>query len=163
MRLVVISDTHMPFNADSFPEQLIKDIKKSDLVLHAGDLVDLDVLAEIEKIKPVVAVAGNMDTAQTKKILQEKRILKLHGFNIGLIHGWGPAHSVLKKVINEFKEIKDLDCVVYGHTHNASVDNIDGVIYFNPGSLTDKTFALYNSYGILELTEKINPRIVKID
>jgi hypothetical protein len=62
-----------------------------------------------------------------------------------------------KEIIKEFE---DIDCLVYGHTHQAENKMIDGVLFFNPGSPTDRRFAMYNSIGILETGEKITGEII---
>lgn len=162
MKVAVIADTHIPIAAKSIPSKVIEGIKDVDLILHAGDLVEIDVLKKLENIKPVIAVAGNMDSQDLKKILHEKKVLHLEGFKIGLIHGFGPPDALLDLVKEEFSKIKNLACVIYAHSHIPSIKTVDGIIYFNPGSPTDKTFAPYNSYGMLEIQDKIVPRIVKI-
>lgn len=163
MKIIVISDTHIPVSAKSMPEALLKDIASADMILHAGDLMEIGVLNELKKLKPTEAVAGNMDSPEIKKRLDTKKIISVGNVKIGLVHGWGAPYQLIDSIKNEFKNIKDISCVVYGHSHTASIDTIDGVIYFNPGSPTDKIFAPYNSYGVLEIkNNKITPRIVKI-
>ena len=163
MKIVVIADTHIPIAADNIPPQLTKDIIAADMVLHAGDLMDMNFLKQLEKLKPVVAVAGNMDSAELKRHLETKKIIALEGIKIGLIHGEGAPYNLLEFVKNEFKDTADLSCVIYGHSHNPSIDIINGVVYFNPGSPTDKVFAAYNSYGILDIKEgKMTPQIIRL-
>ena len=61
------------------------------------------------------------------------------------------------------KEFKQVDVIIFGHSHIPCNERIDGVLFFNPGSPTDKIFAPYNSYGMIEITGKnINARIIKI-
>ncbi|MFH0731863.1 MAG: metallophosphoesterase family protein [Candidatus Omnitrophota bacterium] len=161
MKIAVISDTHLTAQ-QSFPSNIINCLKDVDLILHAGDIVELNTLREIEKYKPVIAVSGNMDSADIKRLLPEKRLLDFCGFKIGLMHGHGPAYSVLDQVKDEFKTEENLSCVIYGHSHAPCITNIGGVIYLNPGSLTDKVYAPYNSYAILDIGKKIKAKIIKI-
>ena len=163
MKIVVIADTHIPIEARDIPQEILREVKDADLILHAGDIVEMDVLKKLEKIKPVIAVAGNMDSPKIKKLLHEKKTLHLEGFKIGLIHGWGPPYGLLELARKEFRNVKNLSCVIYAHSHTPGIKTIDGIIYFNPGSPTDKTFAPYNSYGRLDITQdEIVPQIIKI-
>ncbi|MBN1405304.1 MAG: metallophosphoesterase [Candidatus Omnitrophica bacterium] len=163
MKIVVLADTHIPMTTKSLPAAIFKDINDADLILHAGDIVEVEALKELEKIKPVIAVAGNMDSEKTKRLLHTKKTLHLEGFKIGLIHGEGSPESLINFVKNEFRNIKNLSCIIYGHSHIPSIKKEGGIIYFNPGSPTDKVFAPYNSYGVLDVGEDgIIPRIVKI-
>ena len=59
-----------------------------------------------------------------------------------------------------FKEDKP-DIIVFGHSHKSMNEFVDGILFFNPGSATDLT-AEYNSYGIIEINEGINSRIIRI-
>ncbi|NQT90500.1 MAG: metallophosphoesterase family protein [Candidatus Omnitrophica bacterium] len=161
MRVAVISDTHMPVNIRKFPEDFLEKLKGVDMIIHAGDLIELSVLDELNKIAPTKAVTGNMDSHKARKALPEKLILELGGFKIGVIHGLGHPDKILEYVMERFKDEK-LDCIIYGHSHNPKIETIEGTIYFNPGSMTDKVFAPYNSYGILEIDDKLTPKIVRL-
>jgi hypothetical protein len=156
MKIGVISDTHLE-NCNRLLEKIAADyFNDVDIVLHAGDIVNLDVL-DVFKGKEVHAVSGNMDPDSVKKILPIKKVLEIEGHKIGLIHGWGIPFGMEKEIIKEFE---DIDCLVYGHTHQAENKMIDGVLFFNPGSPTDRRFAMYNSIGILETGEKITGEII---
>ena len=60
------------------------------------------------------------------------------------------------------KEFGKVDVIVFGHTHSSQNEIKNGVLFFNPGSVTDKVFAKENSYGILEINSSIKGRIVKL-
>lgn len=161
MRIGVLSDTHIPLNAKKLPDELIKGLKGVDLIIHAGDIIELSVLDELKRIAPVEAVAGNMDPRSVSRALPEKKILELGGFKIGVMHGSGPPYGLIDHIRRRFEGEK-LDCIIYGHAHKASIEHIGRTIFFNPGSPTDKVMAPYNSYGILEITDKITPKIIKL-
>lgn len=59
--LGLISDTHVPVRAREIPKEVFKIFDKVDCIVHAGDLVDLSVIDELERLAPVLAVCGNMD------------------------------------------------------------------------------------------------------
>lgn len=161
MKIGVLSDTHIPLAAKSLPSVLLDELKGVDLIIHAGDLVELSVLDVLKRIAPTEAVAGNMDSYKTGRVLAQKKILELGGFRIGVIHGSGTPANLINYVQQSFKDEK-LNCIIYGHSHTPSIKNIDDTIFFNPGSPTDKVFAPYNSCGILEIAEKLTPKIIRL-
>ena len=54
----VIADTHMPSRARTLPGGLIPHMKRADLILHAGDLMDPALLEELAAYAPTRAVRG---------------------------------------------------------------------------------------------------------
>jgi len=147
MRLVVISDTHKT-NDFALPEALIKQIKEAEIVVHSGDFTEIGFLEALKAIaKEVKAVYGNMDSGELKKILPEKLIFPIGKFKIGVTHGSGAPNNLLAFLEETFKG-EELDLVIFGHSHQPFQQKIGKTIYFNPGSLFDKIFAKYNSYGI---------------
>jgi putative phosphoesterase len=150
-RLLVLSDTHVPIAANDIPQAVYDAARGADMILHAGDFVDVKMLEKLRAIKEVKAVYGNMDSMEIRSQLKPKEIITVGKFKIGLIHGYGAPSDLLERIKAEFK---DVDCVVFGHSHAAMNIKKDGVLYFNPGSATDKIFATKNSYGMLEVTDK---------
>ena len=162
MKIVVISDTHIPDKEVSLPSRLQEEIKDADMVIHAGDFVSIEVLEKIKSLcANVRAVCGNMDTPEMRNILPQKEIFKVGRYKIGIIHGYGAPHNLVETLSDEFKAEK-LDIVIFGHSHSALNEKIRDTLFFNPGSLTDKMFAKVNSYGIIEVNDKIEARIVEI-
>lgn len=159
-KIGVLSDTHIPIVANDLPKKVYDGLAGVDMILHAGDLVEIKVLDKLSEIAPVRAVCGNMDDAKVRSRLPNKDIVEIGGVSIGLIHGWGPPSGLVECVSREFKGV---DLIVFGHSHTALIHGKNGVLFFNPGSSTDKIFATYNSYGILEIENKtITPRIIKL-
>ena len=160
MRIGVISDTHLTSlnqMIESVAEVHFADV---DLIVHAGDIVDADVL-DVFIGKDVYAVCGNMDLSSVRRTYPQKLILEIEGCRIGVIHGWGSPFSIEKKLMKEFKHI---DCLIYGHTHRAANHKDDGVLYFNPGSPTDRTFTDRRTVGILQIenNKTIQGRIIEL-
>lgn len=152
MRILVISDTHIPRVAQDLPAKLYDEMKRADMILHAGDLIDEDVLDKIKKVnKEVRAVYGNMDSPEVRRRLTSKETVQAGNFKIGLIHGFGAPKDILDTVRNEFNAV---DVIVFGHTHIPLNIEKHGILFFNPGSPTDTIFAKENTYGILEVTDK---------
>jgi putative phosphoesterase len=132
-----------------------------DLILHAGDLVVPDVLAELRSIAPVEAVAGNNDPAELVAELGTARLLELAGYRIGLTHGHlGTGKTTPERALSQFP---GADCVVFGHSHMPYCQWHGETLAFNPGSATDKRRAPSCSIGILYLEpEGIRTGIVDI-
>lgn len=161
MKVVVLSDTHIPYAAEDLPKPIYKELESADAVIHAGDFVEGALLEKLNKITKTYAVRGNMDSAQIRQSLKEKLIIELGGFRIGLIHGIGSPASLLDFVRNAFEGEK-VDAVVFGHSHYPVNEKKEGILFFNPGSSTDKVFASYRSFGILEIGDDIKGRIVRL-
>jgi len=150
MKILVISDTHIPRAAHDLPKEVYEAITQVDMILHAGDIVDKEFLEKLKSLRPTTAVCGNMDPSDVSQALNQKEIVQVGKFRIGLIHGYGAPADIMDTVKGEFKNV---DAIVFGHSH-ASVNIVkDGVLFFNPGSPTDKIFAKSNSYGILDVTD----------
>lgn len=150
----VISDTHIPSRGKAIPDAVLKGFKGVDMIIHAGDLLRDYVIYELEEIAPVHAVAGNNDDYFIQDMLGKKRILDVGGMKIGITHGdMGYGGNALKNAVNIFRN-DDVGCVVFGHSHAPHNEVIGGVLFFNPGSPTDKRWQEYYSYGILKIQDK---------
>jgi len=79
----VISDTHVSARARALPAAVLDRLSGSDIILHAGDLVELSVLATLQAIAPVLAVAGNCDGAEVVKELPNRLLLRVGRWHIG--------------------------------------------------------------------------------
>jgi len=159
MRVGVLSDTHVPTAARSLPQAVFEIFKNVDLILHAGDILDLSVLDELRTIAPVEAVAGNMDDSEVHLKLPSKKIILLGTFKVGLIHGKYKI-DVQREMIRQ--EFDDIDLIVYGHSHTPFWGKVHGVYFLNPGSPTDKRHAPYNSVALLEVGDELKAEIIKI-
>jgi putative phosphoesterase len=149
-RIVVLSDTHIPLAAKSLPEEILHDLKKSDLCIHAGDYVDKSVIKEISRHTAFKGVCGNMDGADIKKMLPEKLIIKVESVCIGVAHGGGAPTGIIERVADIFK--KDaVSLVIFGHSHRAYDNKHGDRIFFNPGSPTEKFYSSENTYGVIEV------------
>jgi uncharacterized protein len=162
MKIGVISDTHIPSVADKLPDRVFAEFRGIDLILHAGDLVSLSVLESLEKLAKVEAVCGNMDHLDVCAALPAKRIVEAGKFRIGLTHGFGAPNGLLEWVKQQFAGDK-VDAVVFGHSHHAMNEVIDGVLYFNPGTATDRRFSHELSIGVLDIDDSgITGRIIPL-
>jgi putative phosphoesterase len=162
LRIAVLSDTHLPDSADAhdFLLDLVDNVLAPvDMILHAGDLVAPDLLSAFDGY-PVHAVRGNMDPATVG--ISTKKIINVGDFTIGMIHGWGSPEGIEERALAEFSSVS-LDCLVYGHSHRPVCHRRDGVLFFNPGSATDRRSMSYHSVGLLEIGREIQGTIVRLD
>ena len=161
MKIGVLSDTHLPYAVKNLPQKVKDVFADVDIIIHAGDFQDIGVIKTLSALGTFYGVCGNMDPPEIRKLLPEKKILRLAGFSIGVIHGWGSPQGLETRIASAFAE-ETLDAIIFGHSHCAVNKTKDGVIFFNPGSPTDTRFAKANSVGILTLKENITGEIVKI-
>jgi putative phosphoesterase len=159
LKVGVISDTHIPAIVSSLPPAVFDIFKGVDLILHAGDIVELSVLDELRALAPVEAVAGNMDGSEVRLRLPEKKVIPLAGYSVGLIHGKYKI-DVQKEMIR--KEFSNVDLIVYGHSHTPFWGKFDGVYFLNPGSPTDKRHAPYNSVALLHVSDELKAEIIRL-
>ncbi len=154
-RLGIISDTHLLelSTATELAAQLLGGpFDKVDAILHAGDMIIADLESCFDGI-PVYSVQGNMDPARPN--LPLRRIVKVQGYQIGLIHGWGPSSAAPQNVLTEF-ETDNLDLLVFGHTHTPFHAYVGRTLLFNPGSAMDhRGNADSCSVGLVEIDQTI--------
>ncbi len=161
LKIGVLSDTHIPQRAKTLPEVLVQDFSGVDMILHAGDLVIPEVLNWLEEIAPCHAVRGNMDGPALQNQLPEKKEIRANRIRIGLLHGHGMGGNSLQKAQVEFGS-RNLDVVVFGHSHNPYNEIHRGCLFFNPGSPTDKRWVPYFSYGLLHVDgDKVRGEIIR--
>ncbi len=126
MLIGVISDTHGLMR----PEAL-RALAGSQLIIHAGDVGDPEILDALRAIAPVVAVRGNVDTAST---LPEFDRIEQDGKSIYVLHD-----------VNQLDldpAAAGIDAVISGHSHKPSIRTDRGVLYLNPGSAGPRRFKL---------------------
>lgn len=152
MRVLVISDTHIPQRAKDLPREIWEMAQKVDMIVHAGDFTKKEVLVELRSVNPEVkAVWGNMDEPKLVEMLPEKVIFEIEGKKIGLTHGSGAPWRIEKRVMDKFKDEK-LDVLIFGHSHQALIKREKDLLLFNPGTPTDRIFSRRLTYGILDIT-----------
>ena len=140
---VVLADTHIPRRAKALPEALIPYLKRADLLLHAGDLIEPSLLDELAAYAPVRVVKGNVDGPDVD--LPETLEFGFGGIPVAMIHDSGPRRGRRRRLEKRFPEAR---VVVFGHSHIPFLEDESGLLLLNPGSPTDKrrqpehTFAL---------------------
>lgn len=130
-----------------------------DLILHAGDVVETTVLDMLRELAPVEAVRGNMDSAAIQNSFPSQKVLEIENRKIGLTHGDTTPQGIVERVTQLFTNV---DAIVFGHTHQPMNEMRDGILFFNPGSPTDRIFAPYTSIGILKVTDVIKGEVIRL-
>ena len=154
MKIVVVSDTHIPKRAKQFPQTLINELEHADLIIHAGDWQTMEVYHDLCQYARVVGVTGNVDSPELSKRLNSREIVQVEGMRIGVVHGHGTGKTTQRRAMSAF--VGDhVDCIVFGHSHLQVIKNDTGIVLFNPGSATDKRRQKQYSYGIIT----INPDV----
>jgi uncharacterized protein len=148
MVIAVISDTHLPRGARRLPAACVERIAAADLLLHAGDLMTLETLRELEAIgPPLAAVHGNVDSAQLQRLLPAERIVEADGARIAMVHDAGPRVGRLTRMRERFGG--RAEALVFGHSHlPLHEQHPDGFQIFNPGSPTERRRAPAHTMGI---------------
>lgn len=160
MKIGVISDTHLSGPTTELRRLARGLLSDTELILHAGDLVQLAVL-DVFADKEVVAVYGNKDHPLVCNQLPQHAVVEARGYRIGLIHGSGRVRGIEERVIEQFS---DVHCIVYGHTHQPVNRILQGILMFNPGSFkTNFPFIHGRSIGILTIDNGLSGEIITSD
>ena len=130
----VISDTHRLLRPEA-----VEALRGSDLIIHAGDIGNEDILTSLMSIAPVKAVRGNVDREGWARRLPATEVVEVEGSSIYVLHNLQELD--LKPKAAGFA------AVVAGHSHVPKQDLREGVLYFNPGSAGPRRFKLPVSVG----------------
>jgi len=146
-KFLVVSDTHVPVYQKDLPAKIYELTKELDGVIAVGDFVNLDTVLTLETLsKGFHGVHGNMDHIDVKEHLPERKVIRVEGVNIGLIHGFGAPFAIRERIYKKFLDVEDLDVIIYGHTHEPFDGMERNIRFLNPGSATPG-----GTYAILTL------------
>jgi hypothetical protein len=153
MEIGVISDTHGLVRKEVFSA-----LDGVDLILHAGDIGGMDVIAELEAIAPVRAVVGNND-ADLFGRFKEHADLEFYGKKIELRHYLG---ADIPQTNGRPETIRKI--VIFGHSHQPADEHVGTTLYFNPGSAGPRRFKLPITLGRLTLTaDSLTRKIISLE
>ncbi|MEV4331710.1 metallophosphoesterase [Streptomyces sp. NPDC049597] len=145
MRLLLISDTHVPRRARRLPDEVMARVEEADAVIHAGDWVDTATLDLLQnRSARLLAVYGNNDGDELRARLPEVARAELGGLRFGVVHETGPAAGRERRCAERFP---DLDVLVFGHSHIPwDTTAPGGLRLLNPGSPTDRRRQPHHTY-----------------
>ncbi|MFF7071807.1 metallophosphoesterase family protein [Streptomyces pseudovenezuelae] len=137
MRLLLMSDTHLPRRAKRLPAPLLAELPHTDVVFHAGDWVDTATLDLLEsRSARLVAVHGNNDGPELRARLPEVAYAELGGLRFAVVHETGAAQGREARCAARYP---DADVLVFGHSHIPwDTTAPGGLRLLNPGSPTDR-------------------------
>ncbi len=157
----VISDTHIYAGGRrSLPPQILDLFRRFevDLLLHGGDVNTIEVLAELGRIAPVIAVQGNNDTPEVCEVAPDGVEFRVGRFRFALVHGHG-GRSARAEAIRRYGGTAD--CVVYGHSHIPESSREGSTVLFNPGSATERRWHPHFGIGLIRVgTERCQPELL---
>ena len=158
----LISDTHVPVRARYIPKKVFQVFENVDFIVHAGDLVELSVIDDLEQLAPVLAVHGNMDGPEVSGALPKLNSLRISDWKIGVMHDPNTIFGMGK--MREIARQNGFNVFVYGHTHNSGIKWEGKTLYINPGSPTNPTsFINRPPVALLKVTrEAVTPEIIHI-
>ncbi|RBY79826.1 YfcE family phosphodiesterase [Geodermatophilus sp. TF02-6] len=135
--LVLTSDTHVPKRARDLPHVLWAAVDAADVVVHAGDWVDVALLDRIEaRARRLVAVHGNNDHGPLRERLPEVARAEIEGIRLVVVHETGDARGREARCAARFP---DTDLLMFGHSHIPwDTTAGTGLRLLNPGSPTDR-------------------------
>jgi uncharacterized protein len=149
MLIGVISDTHGLLRPEA-----VAALRGVEHILHAGDVGDMAILDALREIAPVTAIRGNVDVSGACAELPATDVVELGGRLFYLVH------SVHDLDINPVAA--GVAMVVSGHSHKASVQMRDGVIYFNPGSAGPRRFSLPVTVGFVTVEDGVEASVMQL-
>jgi uncharacterized protein len=136
-RLLVLADTHVPKRARDLPQQVWEAVGAADVVLHAGDWVDVALLDRLEeRSRRLVACYGNNDHGALRERLPEVARVEVEGLRLAVVHETGSAKGREERCSALYD---DVDVLVFGHSHIPwDTTTATGLRLLNPGSPTDR-------------------------
>ena len=150
MLIGVISDTHGLLRPEA-----VEALRGVEHILHAGDVGEIGILDALREIAPVTAIRGNVDVSGACAELPATDVVELGDRLFYLVH------SVHDLDINPVAA--GVVMVVSGHSHKASVQVRDGVIYFNPGSAGPRRFSLPVTVGFVTVEDGVEASVMELD
>lgn len=137
LSLVVMADTHIPKRARDLPPELWAAVEAADVVVHAGDWVDLATYRALSsRAGELIAVYGNNDGPELRERMPEVARFERAGICFAVVHETGAAAGREKRCDERFP---DADVLFFGHSH-IPWDSVTpgGLRLLNPGSPTDR-------------------------
>jgi len=145
----VISDTH-----GLVRPKAIEALEGVDMILHAGDVGNQEVLDTLNEIAPVVAVRGNNDKGEWAESLPDWEVVEIGNVSIYMLHD-------VKEI--DISPAGTFQVVVSGHSHKPAIEERRGVLYVNPGSAGPRRFTLPVSVAHLRVVgEKVKANIIEL-
>lgn len=138
----IISDTH-----GLLRPEVIDNLKNVDLIIHAGDIGNKEIIEKLEEIAPIIAVKGNCDKDIWANKLAVSNIFNINKLRFYLIHDVNSIDINLDE--------KKIDIVIIGHSHKPMEIKKDNILYLNPGSCGPKRFKLPTTLALMNINDDL--------
>ena len=147
----IISDTHGSLNPKA-----LSAMSRADVIVHAGDFDTPEVFSALEKLCPVIAVRGNMDSGSWAANLPAADMVELGGIHLYILHNIN--------ALDLDPNTADVKVVVSGHTHQAAAVRSNGVLFLNPGSPTSPRYGTEASVAMLQVDQgRVRYRFIEVE
>lgn len=150
MRLLLLADTHVPKRARDLPASVWAEVDRADVVVHAGDWVDVALLDALEERATVLGCWGNNDGPPLRARLPEVARVTLEGVRFAVVHETGPSTRRDERMAAAYG---DVDVLVFGHSHIPWDATSGHLRLLNPGSPTDRRRQPTGTYLTAEVAE----------
>jgi len=170
----VLSDTHLPYRLNTFPQKIFEIFSDVDVILHAGDVDQISYLEGLQKIAPLHAVRGNFHLGdfsfggrdlpfEVRLTLAGRQVVVTHGHRQGITGAVLKIPSILASIFVKnadtgmnhrianrlYKKYPEADVIIFGHTHQLFQKTIGNTLFFNPGAVVS-THRKKPSVGLLK-------------
>ncbi|NJD52776.1 MAG: metallophosphoesterase [Candidatus Methanoperedens sp.] len=162
MNLIILSDTHIKQEQSllsRLSEELISIIKSCDLIIHAGDFETLACYNELESMGKLIAVHGDTDCPELMEFLPERKMIKVEGINIGVIHK-GQLTSENTDGLRYLAKEMGVDALIFGHFHHPIAHKSE-VLLLSPGSATVPGIAEPSAIELEIINKSVTGKIIR--
>ncbi len=161
VRLVVVSDTHIPDFAARVPRPVLRAAARADLILHAGDVTSTAVLDELSELAPLRVALGNNDGEDVAAWGAQPEVhVEVGGVGVAMLHVAGPSKGRESRLRRRFPHA---GLVVFGHSHIPIDAEVDGLRLLNPGSPTWKRRQPVATFATVSIEEgRVRARIEEV-
>ncbi|HVL52614.1 MAG TPA: metallophosphoesterase family protein [Actinomycetota bacterium] len=149
-KIGVISDTHLPRGNRKIPQKVFELFAGAELILHAGDFVQAEVLYQLEEVGPVRGVLGNCDSSELAARLPVAGVVDHPDHRAADIDRFGDRQRRRQRMAETFPGHR---VVVFGHSHMPAVEDDGELLLVNPGSACDPRRAKVPTVAILEIVD----------
>ncbi|HET7035297.1 MAG TPA: YfcE family phosphodiesterase [Thermomicrobiaceae bacterium] len=162
LKIGLVADTHLGIKPRPLPEALVRELRRVDLILHAGDICSAAALQLFAEIGPPLrAVVGNNDSAALHNLLPRELRFQFGRFSAGMIHGDGFGRLTARQAAEQAFAGR-VELGIFGHSHRPLCQRVDGLLLVNPGSALQRRWQPHHTLGILRIGEAIDAEIVEL-